>query len=454
MKRTTQYRWITFCVISIALCGPDALGAAKAATEPAAPKIPARTFSVLDYGARADGVALNTEAFRKTIAACVQAGGGVVRVPSGRYLTGPFDLASRICLNLEKGATVLFTDDREAYPLVEGRRRSLLVAQDCRDLMISGEGVLDGQGLSWWERFRKAKAAAPKGGPVEDDRPRLIYFQHCRRVRVEGVTLTNSPMFHLVPHHCQDVAVVGIQILAPADSPNTDGIDPAHCQTVHITRCRIDVGDDNIAVKAGADDPAHPTGPSRDLTIDHCTFLHGHGMSIGSETNGGLRGMTVRDCTFDGTDAGIRLKSMRGRGGLVENLTYSDLTMKNVKRAILITSYYPALPRPDEIEPPQQPGALTPIWRSIRIRNVTATGGKYAGIVIGLPETPISDLTLENVRIAAETGLRLRDIQGLRMVDTRITAEKGKPLLLEGHVEETKRAANRKEKMRKEGVAR
>jgi polygalacturonase len=313
--------------------------------------------------------------------------------------------------------------------------RPLLQAVHCHDVMISGAGTIDGQGQPWWEKQRKFNAEARARGDKSDagiPRARMVVFDQCERVRLEGVTLTNSPSFHLVPEQCKDVTIDGVTILAPEDSPNTDGIDPSVSSRVLITRCRIDVGDDCIALKAGHRD----AGPCMDVTVTDCTFLHGHGLSIGSETTEGVRNLTVSHCTFDGTNMGIQLKSERGRGGLVENLSYSDITMKNVGQAIVITSYYHGLPNPKQVDARAPVAGTTPFWRNIRIRNVTAVDcTKDAGLIIGLPEMPAQDITLENVSISAPAGLRVRSARNVNLVNTRIVAAKGAPLLIESSVD-------------------
>jgi len=169
-----------------------------------------------------------------------------------------------------------------------------------------------------------------------------------------------------------------------------------------------------------------PDSPScEDFLITHCTFLHGHGMSIGNPTPGGARHIVVRDCTFDSTDAGIRLKTQRGLGAIVEDLTYENLTMKNVKVAILITSYYPRIPESPRDDPAQPAGPTTPIWRNIRIINVTSVGGKQAGRIIGLPEMPIQDIVLDHVNLSAQTGLQIVHAKGIQFVDSHVTAANG-----------------------------
>ncbi len=403
----------------------------------AMPSIPTAVFNVKDFGAVPDDEGDDTAAFAKAIAAVTAAGGGHLVVPRGEYRTGHIDLASRLNFHLEKGARLLFSGDPEAYR-IEGRKfRPLILASGVEDLAISGEGVLDGQGSAWWTAAREFKNAARARGDANEEigRPRLLIIEKSKRVLVDGVTLTNSPQFHFIPSRCEDVTIRSVTVRSPHEAPNTDGIDPAASKRVHIAGCTIDTGDDNIAIKSGNPE----FGPVENLLIENCIFLGGHGMSIGSETYGGVRNLVVRNSTFDGTEAGIRMKSARGRGGVAENLLYENLTMRNVEVAIQITSYYPnkTTPKPGVADvAPEERNPRTPAWRNIRIRNVSSTGGtKTAGIIIGLPEEPVADIAMENVRIEAPTGLRLVAARGITLRNVEIQAAKGEPWMVEPSAE-------------------
>jgi polygalacturonase len=259
---------------------------------------------------------------------------------------------------------------------------------------------------------------------------------------VRDVTLQNSPMFNLVPQRCRDVLIDNVRIQDPFNSPNTDGIDPSGWNFL-ITNCHIDVGDDCIALKpsvitaaAAALKPSANSLSCENFLISNCQFLHGHGMSIGNPSPGGARNITVRDCTFDGTEAGIRMKSHRGAGGIVEDLTYENLTMKNVKVAILITSYYPEIPKAPENDPSQSDGLNTPIWRHIRISHVTAIGGQQAARIIGLAEMPVTDVQLDHVNISAQMGMQIVHAKGIHFSDSTVTAASG-PVLISHDAEVT-----------------
>jgi polygalacturonase len=387
----------------------------------------------MDFGAVPDGATPNTRAFARAIAAVLRAGGGTLNVPAGDYFTGPIELCSGLNLHLQAGARLLFSQEVGDYSLGGGTFRPLVGAKDCHDLEISGKGSFDGRGGPWWAGESRVKAQARARGlfDAEIGRPWMMVFDRCTRVRIEGVTLENSPMYHLVPIRCEDVTVEGVTIRAPKDAPNTDGIDPTVSHRVLITGCTVDTGDDCIAVKAG---PVG-TGPVEDILVSGCTFLHGHGCSIGSELNAGARNVTVRACTFDGTDVGVRLKSRRGRGGLIENVTYTDLSMRNVGQAIVVSSYYYGLPDVGKHDIAQAVAEHTPIWRNILIRNINATSGtRDAGIIIGLPEMPERGITLENVSIQAPKGLRIAYADGVSLRNVNVAPAAGTAIIVEDTV--------------------
>lgn len=381
------------------------------------PMIPTNVFRVTQYGAIGDGQTMNTVAIQKTINAASKVGGGIVLVPEGRFLTGPFTLASRINLHLAKGAVILISDDMTNYPTAGTRYQDCISVADAQDVEISGEGIIDGQGKAWWAAFEADRSMT--------HRPYLVKFSNCKRVRVLGVTLSNSPMFHLVPQNCTDVTIWGITIRSPSNAHNTDGIDPSGWNYL-ITDCTIDTGDDNIAIKPGSD----RSPGNKNYRITNCKFLRGHGMSIGSGTSGGIEDLTVSNCTFEGTDAGIRIKTARGRGGLLQNLTYENLRMTAVRNPIYIIDWYPErfAPKDPATEKAEPITDRTPINKNITIRNVTVTNCPTAGMIRGLPEAPVSDVTLSNVTISALTGLKIYHARGIRFSDSKVSVENGKAL--------------------------
>ncbi len=402
-------------IAGLASCSSPALFAAPVDVHeienlrPALPTIPSRVFSLTDFGGVGDGHALNTEAFKKAIQAIEQAGGGRLVVPKGNFKTGPFALCSNLELHLDDGAVIqapetfaeLGLPDPETLhsqaeasavktpdPLISGRH--------LHDVAITGSGTIDGSGAHWWAWSERAARAAPAGRLVYR-RPHLVVINGCERLRVADVTLSNSSMFHLVPRDIHDLTIERVKVRAPFNAPNTDAIDPGPVTNAWIHHCDIDTGDDDIVIKSGG----------HNVLIEDCKITHGHGISIGSETSAGVSGMLVRRCTFTDADNGIRIKSMRGAGGLVERIRYTDITMKDVANPITLQLNYVDNNRPNFKGDPKK----IPEIRDILIDHVTATGARNAGKIIGIPERPISRVTLEDVTIIAETDLVVEDAE-------------------------------------------
>jgi polygalacturonase len=361
-----------------------------------------------DYGAKGDGISKDTASIQAAIDACEKRGGGTVRLTAGTYLSAPIVLKSNITLQLDKGATLLGSADHGDYPArMEFRApglQPLVSAVNASNVAITGEGVIDGAGQTWWQMARAVKNAGVVGSG--HPRPTLVVFDHCKHLLVEGVTIQNSPMWQLVPYYSDDVIIRNIKVLAPADSPNTDAIDPFSSSNVRIEHVIADVGDDDVAIKSGEINSPGPDDPSRDITITDCTFLHGHGLSIGSEIAGGARNIRAERIHFEGTDNGIRVKANRDRGNNVGPLFFRDIEMKDVKNALVISEYYPKMLPPDA-ELAQPVTRLTPHFHDITIENLTATGSASAGVIAGLPEAPITSVFLRHVKIAARRGMSI-----------------------------------------------
>jgi polygalacturonase len=381
------------------LCCP----AGPALAAPASGKI----CEVRALGAKGDGRTKDTAALQRAIDQCAQGEGGTVHFAPGTYVSAPLDLKSHVRLSLDKGATLLGSPEMEDFPIradATWRRISLIHADKVTDISITGEGTIDGNGKIWWD----AKAQRPKGEP-EVPRPLLIDLTNSKQILIEGVTIQNSPMYNITTFLCDGLTVRNVTILNPGvGAPNTDGVDPFSTSHVLIEHTMIDTGDDNVAIKSGLVERGEPNVPSTDIVIRDCTFRAGHGLSIGSETAGGVRNVTVERVSFHGTRQGIRIKSARGRGNDIGNFTYRDITMEGVETPIEITEYYTGMVKDD----PGQPMAEhTPRFHDIVIENVTATGAKRAGVVMGLPESPIKNLVLKNVYIDAQAGMTMQYAQ-------------------------------------------
>jgi polygalacturonase len=383
-------------------------------------------LNVRDLGAVGDGKALDTAAIQKAFDTCEKQGGGTVLLPPGTFLSAPLVIGDQTTLRIEKGATLKAVDDPAAFerPDEPGKFNHFFTGKDIENITIEGGGTIDGSGERWWI---PAEEARQKKSGYTLPRPNLIVLTRVKNLIVRDVTIQNSPKFHFVPTECDGVLVENCTFLAPERAPNTDAIDPSMCRDVTITGCTIDVGDDNIAVKSGKRADGREFAADG-LTVTKCTFKHGHGMSIGSEVVGGVKDVVVRDCTFEDTDNGIRIKSDRKRGGTVENLLYENITMKNVRGAITFTSYYPKIPATDS---PQPVTETTPVYKNIVVRNLTATSTKDAGFIVGLPESPIENVLLENVTIESDrAGLEIRHVRGIELRNVTIKPAKGEPLIV------------------------
>lgn len=368
--------------------------AISATTANASPK------SCEPQGALGDGKTKDTASIQRAIDTCAAQGGGEVLLKPGTYLSGPLDLKSHTALRFAKGATLLGSPDIADYPIradAPWRRVSLLHADKAEDIGILGEGTVDGNGQGWWTR----QLSRVKGSP-EQQRPMLIDITNSKKILIDGVTITQSPQYNILVVGSDGLTVRNARIINPGKlAPNTDGIDPVSTSHVLIDHVFIDTGDDNVAIKSGLVERGDPNVPSTDITIRDCTFLHGHGLSIGSETAGGVSNVIVERVTFNGTTQGIRIKSARGRGNDIGNFTYRDITMDNVGTAIQITEYYTGF-KGDEVAIPVT--VHTPKFHDITIENVTITNAKVGLLAMGLPESPIKALKLKNVTITAERG--------------------------------------------------
>ncbi len=402
--------------------------AAVFAAIPAVSLAAAPTCDARAYGAKGDGVAKDTAAIQAAIDACEREGGGTVRLTSGTYLSAPIVLKSNINLHLERGATLLGSADHGDYPPKTEFHlpdlQPLVSAENAANVAITGEGIIDGAGESWWQEIRSLKDHGVLGNG--HPRPKLIVFDHCKHVLLEGITVQNSPMWQVVPYYSDDVTIRNIRVLAPPNSPNTDAVDPFSSSHVVIDHLYADVGDDNIAIKSGPINSPGPDDPSRDIIITDCIFLHGHGLSVGSEIAGGVQNVHAERIRFEGTDNGIRIKSNRDRGNDVGHLSFRNIEMKDVKNALIISEYYPKVLPPDG-EAAQPITRLTPHFHDITLDDVTATGIESAGAIVGLPEAPIASVVFRNVKISARKGLTIgyADVSGKDII---VRVEEGKPI--------------------------
>ncbi len=407
----------------------------------ARPAFPQRTINIVDHGAVAGGTVKNTTAFARAIAAAAEAGGGRVLVPAGRWLTGPIHLRSNIELHLARDAEVMFSDVFADYlPVVLVRvggielynYSPLIYARDCHDVAITGPGKLNGNARAWWDwKTKETKEIfqlAPKGVPVEKRifgtpeaaiRPSFVVFFNCRNVLMEGFTIGGGPNWTIHPVYCENMIIRRVHVLT--EGPNNDGIDPDSCRNVLIEHCVFDTGDDCVVLKSGYNEDGWRVGrPTENVVMRWCSSKRGHGgLVIGSEMSGDVRNVLVRDCDFEGTDRAVRIKSRRGRGGVVENVWAENLRVRDMKYDVAILNMdYSADRNAEANEKP-------PVFRHIVFRNISAEGAPVAVRIDGLEDSPITDIAFENVNIRSIQGVIANHVRGLSFRTVNVSPTKG-----------------------------
>jgi polygalacturonase len=408
-------------------------------------------FNVLDYGARRDGSASSTEAFRAAIRECGRAGGGTVLVPAGQYVSGAIGLASNMTLYISSGAVIHFVTDRNEYPLVKGRFEGTemltpapaIGGQNLENVTITGRGTIMADNAAWRKlafvpeyrsKLDELVATIEHKQPVTEEqmraaapalRPNFIRLVDSRNILIEGIHVVSSPMWVIHPLYCENVVIRNV-VVETYPGANTDGVDIDSCRHVRISDSFFDTGDDAICLKSGKDADGRRVGrPTEDVAISNCTVRHGHGaVVLGSETSGGIRNVVASNMVAHGTDRGIRIKSGRGRGGVLENIRFDNWVIEDTPyAAIEVTNYYTRVPD----EPVSE---RTPVFRNIAISHVTINRAKVAVNIEGLPEMPIEGLRIEEVIASAAEGLRAFNTVGLELRHIRINAESGVPFLI------------------------
>ncbi|MFY7840363.1 MAG: glycoside hydrolase family 28 protein, partial [Lacibacter sp.] len=441
------------------------------------PKFKKDTVSIVKFGALPDGFTLNTKAINNAIEALAKKGGGVVLVPAGLWLTGPIVLKSNINLHVAASATLLFTADKSQYQLVKAnweglpqmRNQSPISATDASNIAITGKGIIDGNGDGWrsvksekltagqwkklvesggvvsddkktWypsEAFMKASKGPSNPGEIKPERdaayyagikdflrPNMVLITNCKYILLEGVTFQNSAAWCLHPLMSEHLTVRNIFVKNPWYAQNGDGIDVESCSNVLIENSIFDVGDDALCMKSGRDAEGRKRGmPTQNVIIRNCTVYASHGgFVIGSEMSGGARNMYISNCTFIGTDIGLRFKTARGRGGVVENIFIKDIYMKDIPGdAILFDMYYMGkdpvalvgekreLPKV-EFKPVDE---TTPVFKNFHISNVYCNGAAKGIFLRGVPEMHVKDIVLENMVLQADKGIDVQEASNI-----------------------------------------
>lgn len=444
--------------------------------EIAKPVIPGYTISIVDFGGIPDGRTKNTAAFASAMQHLADKGGGRLVVPAGIWYTGPIAFESNVDLHLETGALVLFSDDLADYPLVktsfEGlntrRCMSPLSAIGKENIAITGNGTFNGNGQHWrpvkkgkmtegqWKNLCRKGAIGQKGNiwypnerirEVSEEgtflaaafsqdndsawlyvhdylRPVLLSFIGCKNVLLEDATFENSPSWNLHPLMCENVILNRVSVRNPWYAQNGDGLDAESCKNVLVTGCSFDVGDDAICIKSGKDKDGRDRGiPCENVLVEGCTVYHGHGgFVIGSEMSGGARNISVRNCLFIGTDVGLRFKSTRGRGGVVENIHIDGIKMSDIAGDALIFDLYYGGKAGSPVPPVSEE---TPSFKDIYISNTLCQSAQRAMFFNGLPEMPIKNIQIRNSAFHAETGAVLNEVDGLLLEKVDISQESG-----------------------------
>ena len=454
-------------------------------------------YSVLltDFGAVGDGITKNTDAFEKAILDVTANGGGKVIVPRGIWLTGPIILKSDINLHLEDGSLIVFSKDFDDYPLIETsfeglntyRCLSPISGKDLENIAITGTGIIDGSGDAWRpvkkEKLteRQWKELVRSGGAVSDDgkiwypseksklgdsrdnfnvpdfkdpkqfedvkdflRPVMVSLINCRKVLLDGPTFQNSPAWNIHPLMCEDVTIRNLTVRNPWHSQNGDGLDLESCKNVVIYNNNFDVGDDAICFKSGKNEDGRERGmPTENIIVTNNIVYHGHGgFTIGSEMSGGVKNVHISNCTFIGTDIGLRFKSTRGRGGVVENIHISNIDMIDIPaEAIRFNLFYEGNPpifdgedqnsKTENKEEQHVPVTEeTPSFKNIFMKNITATSSGIAAFFQGLPEMPLLNVTLEDAILDAEKGITLIDAEGIEFKNVKLKIREKIPLTI------------------------
>ena len=442
------------------------------------PTFPDYKVDLIEYGGVPDGITLNTTAFANAIEALTNKGGGTLVVPSGVWYTGPIVFKSNIELHLEKGALIIFTADKNAYPLCstffEGmeayRAQSPISGVNLSNIAITGSGAINGSGDAWrpvkrakvtdgqWNTFVKSGGVLkdpntwfPSEGALKGDsllahkkdltieeyalikdylRPVMVSFIGCKNVLLEGVLFENSPSWNIHPLMCENLIVDGIFVRNPSYSQNGDGLDIESCKNVIVVNTTLDVGDDAICIKSGKDEEGRMRNrPTENVIVDNCRVFKGHGgFVVGSEMSGGVKNISVSNCQFMGTSLGLRFKSARGRGGVVENIYINNINMFDIfYEPLLFDLYYFTSKGEDDIPAVDE---TTPVFRNIYINNIVSRNSNRAMYFNGLPEMNIANINIENAFITSRLGAELAESQNIKLKNITIIPSEGPSLIL------------------------
>ncbi len=450
------------------------------------PEIPSNSVNIIDFGAVGDGETDNSQAFADAISAITEKGGGKVIIPAGIWLTGPIILKSNLELHAETGALIRFSTNKDLYPIIETsfeglntwRCLSPIYGKNIENVAFTGPGVWDGSGEAW-RAVKKSKLTesawkklVASGGVLNDKqdmwypseqfkvgsnnadqnvrfdlhtkeefqairdflRPVMVSIQNSKRVMFDGPVFQNSPAWCLHPLMVEDLIVRNVTVRNPWYSQNGDGIDVESCKNVLVENSSFDVGDDAICIKSGKDKDGRERGvPCENLIIRNNIVYHGHGgVTVGSEMSGGVKNMHVSNCTFMGTDVGLRFKSTRGRGGVVENIFIRDVRMTDIPtNAISFNLYYGGKSISETLAEggAQATSELIPVteetpqFKNIVIKDITVNGAKQAVFLQGLPEMNLENVEISNLKAIADQGFSIIDAKGVKINNVKLNIQ-------------------------------
>lgn len=396
-----------------------------------------RRFLITDFGAKGDGATLNTKAIQSAIEHCATNGGGVVVIPAGTFVSGSIFLRPGVNFAVEKGAVLKGSQDTNDYPWINTRiaglemkwPAALVNASNVTGLELGGEGTIDGSGERWWKEYWAARAREKDGldPHFKAPRPRLVHLFGAREVAVRDLHLKDSAFWNLQLTYCDGVTVSNLNIRAPHEpvkAASSDGIDVDSSRNVLIEGCDIECDDDAICLKAGRDaDGLRVNRPTENVVVRNCRVGHAAGLVvIGSETSGGIRHVRVANCRAEaGCGEIVRFKTRVGRGGVVEDIVYENIEAEGTARVFTFNmDAFSTMWIPEEFRAPVPVEQGTPVFRNITVRNLTARNCISAGSLVGLPASPLRDLTLEDVDITARNGFTIRHTTGLRFRNVKV----------------------------------
>jgi polygalacturonase len=383
---------------------------------------------ITDLGAVGDGTTMNTRAIQSAIDRCATGGGGTVVIPTGgTFMSGAIFLKQGVNLLVEKDAMLKGSNQLEDYLTPAGQVAAFVNADGLHDVEIGGHGTIDGNGRRWWDLYWQLRRAGDPQLNAKTRRPRLIKISNCKDVHVHDLHLQNQAVWCLHLQFCENCRVEDLTVRAPNDAPSSDGIDVDSCKHVHILACDIVVNDDCISIKAGSwPDQQHKDRPSEDILIEECRLGYGHGgIDIGSETYGGIRNVDVRDCVVDnGNLAAIRFKTTPSRSGVVENITFQDIHLRDVRRAFEINMDWRS-----STSVPEKPADVLPVFRNIKLISVSGGPADSAGIIHGLPDSPIDNIKFLNCNVNARTGLTIDNANNVDTSGLRLNVQEGQAII-------------------------